>query len=157
MTLRPFFWGSVATQRACSRHPAPWWRAKTNFQPVWLALRSLVVVCCPPGHGTLSCWGSRVNASGLNHGVSIETPWFRPEAFTLDPQQDRVPCPGGQQTTTKERSANHTGWKFVFARHQGAGCLLQARCVATLPQKKGRSVIKNDYQAEYDAARARAT
>jgi len=74
----------------------------------------------------------------------VETPGFRPEAFTLDPQQDRVTCPGGQQTTTKERSANHTGWKFVFARHQCAGCLPQARCVATLPQKKGRSVIKND-------------
>jgi transposase len=87
----------------------------------------------------------------------VETPGFRPEAFTLAPQQDRVTCPGGQQTTTKERSANHPGWKFVFARHQCAGCLLQARCVATLPQKKGRSVIKNDYQAEYDAARARAT
>ena len=44
MTLRPFFWGSVARQRACSRHPAHWWRAKTNFQPVWLTLRSLVAV-----------------------------------------------------------------------------------------------------------------
>jgi transposase len=87
----------------------------------------------------------------------VETPGFRPQAVTLAPQQDRVTCPGGQQTTTKERSANHPGWKFVFARHQGAGCLRQARCVATLPQKKGRSVIKNDYQAEYDAARARAT
>lgn len=87
----------------------------------------------------------------------VETPFFRPEAFALEPQQGVVTCPGGQQTTTKERSANHTGWKFVFARRQCAGCLLQARCVATLPQTKGRSVIKNDYQAEYDAARARAT
>jgi transposase len=86
-----------------------------------------------------------------------ETPWFGPEAFVLDAQQGVVTCPGGQQTATKERSANHTGWKFVFARRQCAGCPLHARCLATLPQKKGRSVIKNDYQAEYDAARARAT
>lgn len=85
------------------------------------------------------------------------TPFFRPEAFTLDLQQDRLTCPGGQQTTTKERSAKHTGWKFVFARRQCAGCWLQAQCLATLPQTKGRSVIKNDYQAEYDAAQARAT
>ena len=68
-----------------------------------------------------------------------------------------VTCPGGQQTATKERSANHTGWKFVCARLQCAGCQQQARCLATLPQKKGRSVIKNDDQAEYDAARVRAT
>jgi hypothetical protein len=85
-----------------------------------------------------------------------ETLLFGPEAFVLDAQQEVVTCPGGQQTATKERSANHTGWKFVFARRQCAGCPLHARCLATRPQKKGRSVIKNDYQAEYDAARARA-
>jgi hypothetical protein len=85
-----------------------------------------------------------------------ETLLFGPEALVLDAQQEVVTCPGGQQTATKERSANHTGWKFVFARRQCAGCPLHARCLATLPQKKGRSVIKNDYQAEYDAARARA-
>ena len=86
-----------------------------------------------------------------------QTPWFSPEAFILDAQRGVVTCPAGHQTATKERSANHSGWKFVFARHQCGRCLLQARCLATLPQKKGRSVIKNDYQAEYDAARARAT
>jgi transposase len=87
----------------------------------------------------------------------VETPFFSPDVFVLDPKRGVVTCPGGQQTATKERSANNTGWKFVFARRQCAGCALQARCLATLPQKKGRSVIKNDYQTEYDAARARAT
>ena len=86
-----------------------------------------------------------------------ETPWFGPEAFVLDAPQGVVTCPGGPQTATKERRANHTGWKFVCARRQCAGCPRHARCLATLPQKKGRRVIKNDYQAEYDAARARAT
>ena len=81
-----------------------------------------------------------------------ETLLFGPEAFVLDAPQAVVTCPGGQQTATKERSANHTGWKFVFARRQCAGCPLHARCSQHLPQKKGRSVIKNDYQAEYDAA-----
>jgi Transposase DDE domain len=86
-----------------------------------------------------------------------ETPWFGPEAFVLDAQQGVVTCPGGQQTATKERSANHTGWKFVFARRPCAECPLHARCLATRPQKKGRRVLNNDDQAEYDAARARAT
>ena len=86
----------------------------------------------------------------------VATPFFSPAMFVLDPARGVVTCPGGQQSATKERSANDTGWKFVFARRQCAGCVLQAQCLATLPQKKGRSVIKNDYQAAYDAARARA-
>jgi transposase len=86
-----------------------------------------------------------------------ETPLFGPEAFVLDAPQGVVTCPGGQQTTTKVRNAHNTGWKFVFARRQCAGCPLQARCMAQAPKWKGRSVIKNDYQAEFEATRARAT
>ena len=86
-----------------------------------------------------------------------ETPWFGPKACILDAERGVVTCPGGPQTATKERRANDTGWKCVFARRQCAGCPQQARCLATLPQKKGRSVIKNAYPAAYDAARARAT
>ncbi len=84
-------------------------------------------------------------------------PVFGPEAFVLDEAGEGLTCPGGQQTTTKTRNTHNTGWKFSFARRQCAGCPLQARCLAKLPQTKGRSVIKNDYQAEYDAARERAT
>jgi transposase len=85
-----------------------------------------------------------------------ETSLFGPEAFVLDAQREVVTCPGGQQTATKARNAHNTGWKFVFARRQCAACPLQARCMAQPPKGKGRSVIKNDYQAEYAAARARA-
>jgi transposase len=85
-----------------------------------------------------------------------ETLLFGPEACVLDAQQGVVTCPGGPQTATKERRANHTGWTCVLARRQGAGCPLHARCLATLPQKKGRRVSKHDDQAESDAARARA-
>ena len=74
----------------------------------------------------------------------VETPFFSPDVFVLAPQRGVVTCPGGQQTATKERSATTTGWKLVFARRQCAGCALPARCLATLPQKKARSVIKND-------------
>ena len=111
--------------------------------------------------------GEVVRALSAPQGIGVEvyvpppapaeTPFFPPAAFVLDAQRGVVTCPGGQQTATKARSANDTGWKFVLARRQCAGCARQARCLATLPQKKGRSVIKNDYQAEYDAARERAT
>jgi transposase len=86
-----------------------------------------------------------------------ETARFGPEAFVLEAQQGVVTCPGGQQTATKTRNAHNTGWKFVFARHQCLGCPLQAQCLTSQSPKTGRSVIKNDYQVEYEAARARAT
>lgn len=82
---------------------------------------------------------------------------FGPEQFTLDDGGQVLSCPAGEQTTCKERNANNTGWKFTFARGLCAACPLQADCVPRLPKGKGRSVIKNDYQEEYDAARQRAT
>jgi transposase len=86
-----------------------------------------------------------------------ETSMFGPEAFVLETQQGVLTCPGGQQTATKTRNAHNTGWKFVFARRQCLECSLQAQCLTSLSPKTGRSVIKNDDQAEYEAARARAT
>ena len=100
---------------------------------------------------------------GLGLEVSVPppapaaTPWFGPEACVLDAPQGGVTCPGGPQTATQERRANHTGWTCVLARRQCAGCPQPAQCLTTLPQKQGRRVIKHDAQAEYDAARARAT
>ena len=82
---------------------------------------------------------------------------FGPAAFVLEAQRGLVTCPGGPQTATKERRANDTGWTCVCARRPCAGCPQQAQCLATRPQKKGRRVIKHEYQADYDAARARAT
>ena len=110
--------------------------------------------------------GEVLRALRAPEGVGVEVyvppapaamPVFPPEAFVLDAARGRVTCPGGQQTATKARNAHDTGWKFVFARRQCVGCPLQAQCLTTLSPKTGRSVIKNDYQAEYDAARARAT
>jgi transposase len=83
-------------------------------------------------------------------------PYFSPAQFTLDARGEVLICPGGQQTTAKARNAHNTGWQFTFARRLCAGCALQERCLAALPQHKGRSVIKNDSQADYDAARERA-
>jgi transposase len=85
-----------------------------------------------------------------------ESPYFQPAQFTLDARGEVLTCPGGQQTRAKERTPLQSGWKFTFGRRQCAGCALQTRCIATLSKYKGRSVIKNDYQAEYDAVRKRA-
>jgi transposase len=82
---------------------------------------------------------------------------FGPDQFSLDARGEVLTCPGGQQTAAKARNAHNTGWQFPFARRRCATCALHAQCLAALPQHKGRSVIKNDYQREYEAARQRAT
>lgn len=77
----------------------------------------------------------------------VETPFFGPEAVVLDAEHGVVTCPGGHQTATKARKARNSGWQFVCARRHGAACPLQAQCLPTLPQQKGRSVTKHDSQA----------
>lgn len=82
---------------------------------------------------------------------------FPPEAFTLDAAQRKLTCPAGQTTTTRERNANDTGWKYRFAARQCAGCPLREKCLAK-PETTtgGRTVIKNDHEATYRAAREKA-
>lgn len=82
--------------------------------------------------------------------------YFRPEQFARDVRGEVLTCPGGQQTTARARNAHNRGWQFTFARHLCAGCAWLGRCLGALPQHRGWSVIKNDYQGEYDAARERA-
>ena len=82
---------------------------------------------------------------------------FRREASALDAAQAKLTCPAGQTTATRERNANDTGWKYRFAPQQCAGCPLRGQCMAK-PETTtgGRSVIKNDYEATYRAAREKA-
>ena len=82
---------------------------------------------------------------------------FSPEAFTLDAAQAELTCPAGQTTTTRQRNANDTGWKYRFAPRQCAECPLRRQCMAK-PETTtgGRTVIKNDYEATYRAAREQA-
>ena len=84
------------------------------------------------------------------------SPYFGADQFTLDARGEVLTCPGGQQTTAKARTPPKTGWQFTFARRLCAGCALRASCMAELSRHKGRTVVKNDYQAEYEAARERA-
>jgi len=80
---------------------------------------------------------------------------FGPQAFTRSADQKTLTCPAGQTTTQRERNGNDTGDKFRFAKKQCRECALREQCLAD-PQTKSRTVIKNDYEVEYQAAQAKA-
>ena len=85
----------------------------------------------------------------------IPLPVFGPEQFARSDDGKTLTCPAGQTTTQHERNSNDTGVKFRFSKKQCGGCALREPCLAN-PQAKSRSVIKNDYEAEYQAAQAQA-
>jgi transposase len=80
---------------------------------------------------------------------------FGPEAFPLSADQKTLTCPAGQTTIHHERNTNDTGRKFRFSKKQCGGCALRDQCLAD-PKTRSRSVVKNDYEAEYKAAQAKA-
>lgn len=100
--------------------------------------------------------------NGLNVAVFVPpreqpaTGLFSAEQFTLDATGTTLTCPGGQTTTTRRRVWHDHGWGYRFARSVCAACPLLAQCVKQLPKQTGRTVIKNDYEAEYKAVRAQA-
>lgn len=81
---------------------------------------------------------------------------FQARAFTLNAAGDELSCPGGQTTRTRYREGKDHSWRYHFRAAQCRACPLRAQCVGTKKQS-GRQVNKNDYQAQYDAARQRAT
>lgn len=101
--------------------------------------------------------------AGLN--LEVFTPPSEPPApkgfpaerfsLTVIDGKPAVTCPAGQTTTARERNAHDTGYKYRFQEQQCGGCKLRAECLANL-HAKSRTVIKNDYEAEYDAAKAKA-
>ena len=42
------------------------------------------------------------------------SPYFPPLDFQEDVQQGNLTCPAGQTTTSRERNAHDTGWKYRF-------------------------------------------
>jgi transposase len=78
-----------------------------------------------------------------------------PEQFTLSDDQRSVTCPAGQTTTNRYRHPAE-GWQFSFPRATCANCPLQPRCVPQLPQGRGRTVFKSDYEQDLQAARRKA-
>ena len=102
--------------------------------------------------------------TGLNVEVftpPTETPpaaVFGPERFTLTVLDNHptLTCPADQTTQARERSRHDSGWKYRFGKRQCAGCPLREQCLENPQSKKGRTVTKNDYEAEYTAAQAKA-
>lgn len=81
--------------------------------------------------------------------------FFQPTDFLLDRARMVLRCPGGQETRRRNRHEGDNGWSFHFCRRQCAACPLLGQCMPRLPQRDGRQVLKNDYEAEYLAARER--
>ncbi len=81
---------------------------------------------------------------------------FQADDFTLNEAGDRLTCPAGQQTKTRCRASRGHGWHYKFSAAQCRDCPLRAQCIK--PEKRGgRTVNKNDYEAQYRAAQQRAT
>jgi transposase len=80
---------------------------------------------------------------------------FQPPDFTLNEAGDELRCPSGATTGTRKRAQRGHGWQFHFRTSQCRPCPLRARCLK--PETHGgRTVIKNDYEAQYRAAQQRA-
>ena len=83
---------------------------------------------------------------------------FGPERFTLTVLDEgpTLTCPAGQTTRQRERSRHDHGWKYHFRKRHCAGCPLREQCLTNPQSHKGRTVTKNDYEAEYASAQAKA-
>jgi len=117
--------------------------------------------------GILSARGSVIREleAPAGRGLTVYAPppaprradgFFPPERFTLDERGEILTCPAGKETNWRTANTHGTGWRFQFRRSQCAACPLLSQCMPRLPAKHGRTVIKNDYQAEYDRLRERA-
>jgi hypothetical protein len=99
---------------------------------------------------------------GLNVDVTVpptERPTgtkFAPERFSLKVLGElaELTCPAGQTTKTREKVPE--GYKYQFNAKQCAGCGLREECLQKPEGGGGRSVIKNEYAAEYAQAKAKA-
>jgi IS5 family transposase len=85
------------------------------------------------------------------------TPGFPPQRFPLTVIDDRptLTCPAGETTQRRSRNDDDTGYIYRFDASACGACPLRSECLAT-PTSKCRTVTKNDYEAEYRAARAKA-
>jgi transposase len=81
---------------------------------------------------------------------------FAPEQFQLSEDGRTLRCPAGQTTARYQRNRHDTGWRFLFSKKQCDGCELRQQCLPDAAQATGRSVIKNEYEAEYQAAQVTA-
>jgi transposase len=79
--------------------------------------------------------------------------YFPPTRFHLEQAGTVLVCPAEQQTRSRTRNGADSAWQFHFTVGQCKGCPLLSQCMEKLPNKHGRHVNKNDYEAEFQAAR----
>jgi hypothetical protein len=82
---------------------------------------------------------------------------FVPEEFTEDRQREVVRCPAGEESRYRQRDSKHSVTIYRFARSTCMDCPLRPRCLEKAPGAFGRTVRKNDYEAEHRRARQKAT
>lgn len=86
-----------------------------------------------------------------------ETGLFKPDDFAANADGTAVTCPAGQTSRYRQRDQRDHGWVHRFRREQCADCPLQSQCLQHPPHGTfGKTVRKNDYQAEYRQAREKA-
>jgi hypothetical protein len=102
---------------------------------------------------------------GLNLDVTVPIPQapkretFGPERFTLRVLENGVrelTCPAGQTTRQHYRNDKDTGDRYVFAATKCRRCSLREQCLEKPTRKGGRTVVQNDYEAEYQRVAAKA-
>ena len=81
---------------------------------------------------------------------------YQPEDFKLNEAGDKLTCPQGETTRMRFRERRGHGWTYQFKARQCAECPLRANCIKPNNQS-ARSVTKNEYQAQYESAKQRAT
>ena len=87
-----------------------------------------------------------------------DTEIFTPDDFVEAPTPGRVSCPAGETSSYRQRDSRGRSWIHRFKRVVCDGCELVSRCMSHPPQGTfGRTVRKNDYEAEYERARQKAT
>ena len=100
--------------------------------------------------------------AGLNLNVIVpphrepETTLFTSEQFSKSEDGQKVTCPAGQTSQYRQRDEAKHVTIHRFDAALCASCPLLAQCMAKAPDKMGRSIRKNDYEAEYKQARQKA-
>lgn len=108
-----------------------------------------------------------MDPAGLNLDVTVPPPQaperatFGPERFslTLVESEDgtakgELKCPQGE--TTRQRTKVESGFQYQYKSSQCSGCPLRGDCMQNSASKKGRTVIKNDHEAEYKKVHEKA-
>jgi len=99
--------------------------------------------------------GLGLNVFVPTYTFTYETsPYYPPTDFQLRENGSVLVCPNGCETRRRARDDSKNGWLFRFHRAQCADCPLLANCLEKLPATQGRTVRKNDYEAEFLQAKA---